>query len=34
MMGVNEGYTHKSREEEKKIVEIAENFCRNFVDDV
>ena len=33
-MGVNEGYTHKSRKEEEKIVEIADNFCRNFVEGI
>ena len=32
--GVNEGYTHKSKEEEKRIVEIADNFCRFFVEDI
>ena len=32
--GVNEGYTHKSKEEKKRIVEIADKFCRNFVEDI
>lgn len=32
--GVNEGYTHKSKEEEKRIVEIADKFCRNFVEGI
>lgn len=32
--GVNEGYTHESREEEQKIVEIAEKFCRKIVDEL
>lgn len=32
--GVNEGYTHKSKEEEKRIVEISEYYCRKIVDEL
>ena len=31
---VNEGYTHKSRKKEEKIVRIAEKSCRNLAENI
>ena len=32
--GVNEGYTHKSPEEEKRIAEVGDRYCRFLTENI